>query len=142
MNFLIILILILCVLLTLVILIQNPKGGGLSSSIGGFSNQTMGVKRTTETLEKATWYLMGGIALLVLLTATPLVSPTTTGTNSQPTESPVDLNKPYPGEPRSQTPAPATVPGVTAPGGQAQPAPEGQPAAAPAENAPEPAESN
>lgn len=58
-----ILIFIDCILLTAVVLVQESKGGGLAS---GFSsaNQMIGVKRTTEFLEKATWVL--AIALLVL----------------------------------------------------------------------------
>ena len=59
-----ILILITCGLLLLVILVQNPKGGGLSSTFGD-GNQFMGVKKTSDFLEKSTW----GLALvLVVLT--------------------------------------------------------------------------
>lgn len=58
-----ILILITCILLVLVVLVQNPKGGGLSATFGG-GNQVMGVKKTADFLEKATWYL--AITLLVL----------------------------------------------------------------------------
>ena len=58
-----VLIVITCVLLVLVVLVQNPKGGGLSATFGG-GNQVMGVKKTADFLEKATWYL--AIALLVL----------------------------------------------------------------------------
>ena len=59
-----ILIIICALLLVLIILIQNPKGGGLSSSFGGGANQMMGVKKTTDFLEKATWTL--AITLIVL----------------------------------------------------------------------------
>ncbi|MDX5348189.1 MAG: preprotein translocase subunit SecG [Hymenobacteraceae bacterium] len=53
-----------CVLLVLVILAQNPKGGGLSSQCGGGSTSNlMGVKRTGDLLEKLTWGL--AIALMV-----------------------------------------------------------------------------
>ncbi|MEE2954331.1 MAG: preprotein translocase subunit SecG [Bacteroidota bacterium] len=46
------------VLLVLVVLVQNPKGGGLSSTFGGGGgSQMMGVKKTTDFLEKATWTL-------------------------------------------------------------------------------------
>lgn len=55
------LIFIIAVLLILVILVQNPKGG-LASNFSS-SNQVMGVRKTTDFLEKATWTL--GIALLV-----------------------------------------------------------------------------
>lgn len=64
----VIIIIIACILLIGVVLIQNPKGGGLSQAFGGFSNQMMGVKRTTDFLEKATWYLIGGVAALSLVT--------------------------------------------------------------------------
>lgn len=52
-----------CVLLVLIILVQNPKGGGLSSSFSS-SNQFMGVKRTADFIEKATWGLAAGIIFL------------------------------------------------------------------------------
>ena len=42
-------------LLVLVIMVQNPKGGGLSSSFGGDSQQIGGVKKTTDFLDKSTW---------------------------------------------------------------------------------------
>lgn len=57
-----VLIFIVAILLALVILVQNPKGG-LASNFSS-SNQVMGVRKTTDFLEKATWTL--GIALLVL----------------------------------------------------------------------------
>jgi len=51
MTFLIfILITIVCVILGLIVLIQNPKGGGLSGTLAGFNNQFMGVKQTTDVL--------------------------------------------------------------------------------------------
>ncbi len=65
-SFLIILALIISVLLVFVVLIQNPKGGGLASNFAS-SNQIMGVKKTTDFLEKATWTL--AIALLVVCLA-------------------------------------------------------------------------
>jgi protein translocase SecG subunit len=51
----VILIILACVVLSLVVLVQNPKGGGLAGNIAGFSNQFMGVKQTTDVLEKGTW---------------------------------------------------------------------------------------
>ena len=59
-----ILILIVCILLSLVVLVQNPKGGGLNQSLGGVSNQVFGAKRSTNLVEKATWYM--AIAVMVL----------------------------------------------------------------------------
>ena len=55
------LILISSVLLVLVVLVQNSKGGGLASNFSA-SNQIMGVKKTSDFLEKATWTL----AILIL----------------------------------------------------------------------------
>ncbi|MDD4646395.1 MAG: preprotein translocase subunit SecG [Bacteroidales bacterium] len=67
--FLSILILIVCVLLGLIVLVQNSKGGGLASNFQA-SSQIMGVRRTNDFLEKATWTL--AIALLVLSIAASL----------------------------------------------------------------------
>ena len=64
MIILIILAIIVAVLLGLVVLIQNPKGGGLGSGFGNVGNQIFGAQRSTDVVEKATWYL--SIALLVL----------------------------------------------------------------------------
>lgn len=61
-----ILIVIAAVALGFIVLVQNPKGGGLSGSVGGFSNQLMGVKQTTDVLEKGTWLFSGIIAVLAL----------------------------------------------------------------------------
>lgn len=61
-----ILIVIAAVALGFMVLIQNPKGGGLSGSVGGFGNQLMGVKQTTDVLEKGTWLFAGIIGLLAL----------------------------------------------------------------------------
>jgi preprotein translocase subunit SecG len=65
----VILIIIASVVLGLIVLIQNPKGGGLSGSIAGFSNQFMGVKQTTDVLEKGTWVFGGVVGLLCLFSA-------------------------------------------------------------------------
>jgi preprotein translocase subunit SecG len=64
-----VLIIIASVAIALFILIQNPKGGGLASSIGGFNTQFMGVKQTTDVLEKGTWVMAIAIALLCLTSA-------------------------------------------------------------------------
>ena len=63
-----VLIIITSILLVLVVLVQNPKGGGLSSSFGcGAGNQIMGAKKTTDFLEKATWTLAIALISLSLL---------------------------------------------------------------------------
>jgi len=65
----VLLIIIACVFLGLIILVQNPKGGGLAGNVGGFSNQLMGVKQTTDVLEKGTWVLATAVGLLCLFSA-------------------------------------------------------------------------
>ena len=58
-----VLIVITCILTILIVLVQNSKGGGLASNFSS-SNQYMGVRKTADFLEKATWTL--GAALIVL----------------------------------------------------------------------------
>ena len=65
----IILIIIACIVLSLIVLVQNPKGGGLAGNIAGFSNQFMGVKQTTDVLEKGTWIFAAVIGVLCLTSA-------------------------------------------------------------------------
>ena len=62
-----VLILITCALLILLVLVQNSKGGGLSSTFAG-SNQYMGVRKTADFLEKSTW------TLAIILLALSLIS--------------------------------------------------------------------
>ena len=65
-------IILIAVLLVLVVLAQNSKGGGLSSQFGGAgAGQLMGVKKTNDLLEKITWGL--AIALVVFTLSTTLV---------------------------------------------------------------------
>lgn len=63
-----ILIIVVCVLLGAVVLIQNPKGGGLSSSFGGMSQQLLGARRSTDVVEKLTWGFAGALLFLCLST--------------------------------------------------------------------------
>ncbi|MGV3641427.1 MAG: preprotein translocase subunit SecG [Adhaeribacter sp.] len=60
-----------CVLLVLVVLSQNSKGGGLSSQFGGGSSNLIGVKRTGDLLEKLTWGF--AITLVVLSLGTNMI---------------------------------------------------------------------
>lgn len=64
-----ILVIVAAIVLALFVLIQNPKGGGLAGNIAGFSNQLMGVKQTTDVLEKGTWIFAGIIGLLCLISS-------------------------------------------------------------------------
>jgi preprotein translocase subunit SecG len=69
----IVLIILASVILSLIVLVQNPKGGGLTGNIAGFSNQFMGVKQTTDVLEKGTWIFAAVIAILCI-TSTMFIS--------------------------------------------------------------------
>ena len=65
-TLIIILTVLVSLLLIVVVLVQKSKGGGLSSSFAG-SNQIMGVRRTSDFIEKATWTLAGIIGVLSIL---------------------------------------------------------------------------
>jgi preprotein translocase subunit SecG len=62
-----ILLVLICALLGLFVLVQNPKGGGLSGSFGGIGTQVIGVRNTTNVMEKGTWYLATILAILCLV---------------------------------------------------------------------------
>jgi preprotein translocase subunit SecG len=65
-TFYLILIIVASLGLGFMVLIQNPKGGGLNANVGGLTNNFMGVKQTTDVLEKGTWIFAAVIALLAM----------------------------------------------------------------------------
>ena len=76
-----VLIALVSVLLILAILIQNPKGGGVDSTFGGgAANQMFGAAKSTEFIEKVTWYLAAALFILCILT-TLLVGSNVGGTH-------------------------------------------------------------
>ena len=110
----IILIILACVVLTLIVLVQNPKGGGLAGNIAGFSNQFMGVKQTNDVLEKGTWIFAAVVGLLCVFS--PAFIP---GDGSSSTEND-ELRRNL--DTRQQTAPATTNPNTTAPlPGAAQP---------------------
>ncbi|WP_085536658.1 preprotein translocase subunit SecG [Massilibacteroides vaginae] len=116
--FISILILIASVLLILIVLIQNSKGGGLASGFSS-SNQIMGVRKTTDFLEKATWTLAGTVIVLSIIITTFIPTSQTV----KQSEIKQQVND-----------AVAIDPGTIAPNfGTAQQAPEEAPAATPEE---------
>ncbi len=68
-----VLILMVSALIILVVLVQNSKGGGLASNFSG-SNQYMGVRKTGDFLEKATWSLGTALILFCLLAGVTIPS--------------------------------------------------------------------
>ncbi len=99
-----ILVIIASVILGMIVLIQNPKGGGLSSSFGGFGNQIMGVKQTTDVWEKGTWLFAAIVGVLCVIS--PAFIPKDGGTTS-PNK---DLLEGVSTKPTQTAPPPATVP--------------------------------
>jgi preprotein translocase subunit SecG len=61
------LIIIAAIALGFFILVQNPKGGGLSGAFGSISSQVMGVKQSSDVMEKGTWTLISIIAGLCII---------------------------------------------------------------------------
>jgi len=124
-NFTIFLVLITIVsfLLVVVIMVQNPKGGGLSSSIGG--PQIMGgVQKTTDFLDKSTWTLSTILVILILLSSLSF------STNFSGDTQVID---------ESAVPAPVAKPATAPANGAATPAAQPQGTATPAP-APAPAQ--
>ena len=104
---LLIAIILICIVLSFFVLIQNPKGGGLSGSFGGYGNQVMGAKQSAEGVEKVTWWSMAALAGIVLLSFVLMDKPT----NSAATGNEA-------GKPLKATTAPIQAPPVnTAPAG-------------------------
>ncbi|AYL97459.1 preprotein translocase subunit SecG [Mucilaginibacter celer] len=78
---LIIVTVLVCALLGLIVLIQNPKGGGLASNFSS-SSQLMGVQKTGDFLEKGTWVLAIGLMVLTLAINVSVKGGTTGNDNS------------------------------------------------------------
>lgn len=102
------------ILMCFVVLVQNSKGGGLSSSFAS-SNQIMGVRKTTDFIEKLTWGL--AIFMVVISIATSYVIPTATEGSSVIMDQAVKEQKTNPlnapagfAAPQTDTEAPAAAP--------------------------------
>lgn len=71
-----------CLILGFIILIQNPKGGGLSGNVAGIGNQFMGVKQTNDVLEKGTWIFVSLIAVLCIFSVVFMSGETSTNNDA------------------------------------------------------------
>lgn len=113
-TFLTVIIILASILLGAVILVQSSKGGGLAAGLSS-SNQVMGVRKTTEGLEKLTWGFGGGLMVLVLLASFSLPSASQQGTVTTPQNQSTTLeraaktNVPQPQAPAQQQTQPATT---------------------------------
>lgn len=89
-NLILIIGIIAAILTILIVLIQNPKGGGLASNFSA-GNQLFGAKQTTEGVEKLTWIFVGIIMVVSLVASSYNKNPKSTankeGTTSQPASS-------------------------------------------------------
>ncbi len=102
-----VLITIVCFLLIVVIMVQNPKGGGLSSTLGG-SQMLGGVQKTTDFLDKSTWTL--GTILIVLIMLSSL---SFSGSMNDNASKIIDEAATEAPAAKTQTPAAATTPAAT-----------------------------
>ncbi len=105
-----ILIVISCFILGLVVLVQNPKGGGLAGSIGGFNNQFMGVKQTTDVLEKGTWLFAAIIGVLCIISTVFFKGSTASGSGNIPIVNTPAQQTPAPVNPAQQAPVTQPAP--------------------------------
>ena len=120
-----ILVIVVSVVLAFFVLIQNPEGGGLSGSIGGFSNQIMGVKQTNNILEKGTWLFATIIGLMCLLSVVLF----TGSTSSAGALDNINTNMPaQSAAPAAQRPAQQAAPAAEAPASEPAAAPTEAPA--------------
>ena len=105
-----------------IILIQNPKGGGLTGSLGGMTNQMMGVKQSNDLMEKGTWIFAGLIGIMCILSTYLLTGVSSSSqksiidrVNTNPVQQPAAPGAntvPFNAQPQQQTPA---QPAPTAP---------------------------
>ena len=75
----VVLIVLVSILMVLIVLIQESKGGGLASNFSS-TNSIMGVRKTTDIVEKITWGL--AVLMVVISVACAYVAPQATGENS------------------------------------------------------------
>lgn len=100
-----VLIIIACAMLAIVVMAQNPKGGGLSGTFGGNSSAQFGVQRTNDFMEKATWTLGIVIVVLILLSVLVTAKPRTAAPQqAAPAQTEIPAN---PTNPTNSAPAPA-----------------------------------
>lgn len=106
-----ILIVVVSVLLAFFVLIQNPKGGGLSGNVGGIGNQLMGVKQTTDVLEKGTWIFAAIIAVLCITSSLFLTGSSDSNPNMIKDINTNQTQQSAPPAQQTPTPAPSQQPG-------------------------------
>ena len=109
-SVLVILAVLVAILLTFIVVIQESKGGGLASNFAA-SNQIMGVRKTTDVIEKATWTLAG--LLVVISVATIFFAPRQSDVDSVVTYAAPSATT-TPAAPAAPAQAPASTPAAPA----------------------------
>lgn len=109
-SVLVILAVLVAILLTFIVVIQESKGGGLASNFAA-SNQIMGVRKTTDVIEKATWTLAG--LLVVISVATIFFAPRQSDVDSFVTSA-APAATTTPAAPAAPAQAPASTPAAPA----------------------------
>jgi len=99
------------VVLGFFVLVQSPKGGGLTGNFGTLSTQVMGVKQSSDVMEKGTWTSMGIIATLCIITIMFVSKPASS-----------EKGSPAQGKQKSSAPAKKAAPTTAQPAAPATPA--------------------
>ncbi|SFL26185.1 preprotein translocase subunit SecG [Proteiniphilum acetatigenes] len=107
--FITILIVLAAILMIFAVLVQKSKGGGLASGFAS-SNQIMGVRKTTDFLEKFTWTLAGTIIVLSILTAKYTTSHSNVPQSQIEVEQPAPLNPSTAPNVTPEIPVPSQIP--------------------------------
>ncbi len=103
-----ILIIIASIALAFFILVQNPKGGGLTGAFGSLGSQVMGVKQSNDVMEKGTWTTMGIIVALCVIGVAGYPKVKRASNTPAPTQQSAPAPAPAPaGGPAAPAPAPA-----------------------------------
>jgi preprotein translocase subunit SecG len=104
-TFIIVLLVIVSILLGLIVLVQNSKGGGLAAGLSA-SNQIMGVRKTTDFLEKLTWGFAIALFALSMLANFAIPDNTADNTGASMIQEQID-NTAAPAQTAPRAPAPA-----------------------------------
>jgi preprotein translocase subunit SecG len=124
-----VLIVLVCIFLSIVVLIQNPKGGGVSATFSGASQQLFGASRSSDVVEKTTWTLAVLMMVFCLSSAFFIDRNVVKTTSATGEKSEIEKRANETGAFSSQPVTPVTSPAQ----GQAPP-PQGQQTPPPAQN--------
>ena len=115
-TFIVVLLIIVSIVLALLVLVQNSKGGGLASGLNA-SNQVMGVRKTTDILEKLTWGFAVTLIVLALDGNFALPKGGKNADNKSKLHNQIE-NLPSQPAPTGQAPAGTATPGAASPAGK------------------------